>query len=252
MNLLKSLVRSGLKVTPYEVCKKRPPAPTFNLVAIALAYLMQIKRQPTFVQIGACDGVSGDPIHDLVKSGRFKAILVEPIEQSYIKLKEAYRGVPNVVTFRSAIGHEDGSTVIYKARESTNSLAPQWASFDRKHLLAHGVQPGNIEQVKVPVTTLQSLVSLFDIGSIDLLQVDTEGFDGEIVRMALHLAKVPLCIYFEHIHLAEKSRDMAFTELRNSGFVWAHDEWNTLALHPELIATWTNANTGSQVPGQLG
>jgi FkbM family methyltransferase len=247
IELIKSFTRQCLKLTPYELKRRREektvPSASFDNVRLVIAYYMASTRLATFVQVGACDGVSGDPVHDLIKKGRMRAVLIEPIEQSFAKLRAVYEGVPNVTTVQAAIGQRDGLATLYRVKEGASSIPDNWsvqlASFNKLHLLRHGVPADEIDEVTVPCLTLQSLVEQFGLERIDILQIDTEGFDAEIVNMSLDLPFVPECINFENVHLQPKAIQQVFERLKECGYVWTHDKWNTLALHSRLTARWT-------------
>jgi FkbM family methyltransferase len=209
---------------------------------LALAYYLRRGGEPTFVQIGACDGESGDPVHRFVKTGKLRAFVIEPIEESFVRLRMAYSGISNVTAIKAAIGHADGDLTLFKVKEGGRSVDSYWsrqlASFDRAHLVRHGVIDEEIEAVSVPCLTLQSLMKKYGIGAIDVLQVDTEGFDAEVVTMALELPQPPDCIYFENVHLNPIVMDKLFGKLSERGYRWTHDKWNTLAVNKRLIDFW--------------
>jgi FkbM family methyltransferase len=246
MKTLKSIVRRCLEITPYEIKRRRnckavlPPATVDNII-LALAYYVESKRLSTFVQIGACDGVSGDSSHYFIKRGQMRAVLVEPIPQLFCKLQAAYEGIPNVSLVQAAIAEHDGAINLYKVKEGANSLADharwsfQLASFSKAHLMKHGFVEVDIEEVTVPCLTLASLMTNCGLDRIDVLQVDAEGFDAEIVKMALRLPLIPECISFENVHLDDKAQVGIFTLLEQHGYKWTHDHWNTLALHEQLL-----------------
>lgn len=254
MHLIKNLARRCLESIPFEVrrrevTKSLPPA-TFDSIKLALAYYSESTTHANLLVVGACDGVSGDPSHDFIKSGRIHAILVEPIEQSFQKLTQVYAGMPNVTLIRAAIARHEGEMTIYKVKEGASSIDAYWgsqlASFDKKHILKHRVADNDIESVVVPCLSLASLSAKCNFESIDILQVDTEGFDAVIVKMALELTPVPECISFENEHLDDCARREVFQLLEQHGYVWTHDNWNTLALHDRLIQRWTRRRSRGQ------
>src|SRR6185369_11776812 len=101
MMTVKSLIRQAFKLTPYEIRRRQPrpdlPAPTFESIQLLLAYYLTCRSGATFVQIGACDGLSEDPVHDFIRKGVFQALLVEPIPENFARLRESYEGAKNVV-----------------------------------------------------------------------------------------------------------------------------------------------------------
>src|ERR1051325_7301028 len=67
-----------------------------------------------FVQIGANDGFTGDPLNHLITrpDTRWRGVLVEPVAHLFAQLAERYGHDPALQLERAAIGETDGSTVI--------------------------------------------------------------------------------------------------------------------------------------------
>src|SRR4051794_32746934 len=110
---------------PFQVKRRGDdelPEAKLDNIQLVLAYFIATKGNPTFVQVGACDGVSGDPAHSFVKRGEMISVLVEPIERSFEKLKNAYQGVQNVSLIRAAIAERDGEVSIYSAKQGSTSI----------------------------------------------------------------------------------------------------------------------------------
>lgn len=237
IKMTKSAIRSVLNATPYAL-QKRIPAPTFNAVGFGLSHFISYCPAGTIVQIGAYDGVSGDPVYDFVRRGQLRAILVEPMEMSFRKLQETYRGIDNVSLVQAAIGHENGQAKMYRAKNVGRWLNDNWVgrvtSFDRKHLLRHGVRSNEIEEVNVEALSLRSLIVRFEIASAWFLQIDAEGFDAEVVEMALALDATPDFINFEHSNLNSKSIQSVFGKLKGAEYSWIHSKVDTLAIHKRI------------------
>jgi len=248
MNPVKSLIRHAFSLTPYEIRRRQTqrelPPGTFESIQLVLTHYLTCRPGATFVQIGACDGVSEDHVHDFVRKGVFQALLVEPIPENFERLRKSYEGAKNVVTARVAIGDQDGEIDLFKVKEGSQSTDPYWArqlaSFDRAHLMRHGVSSDDIEMVRVPCLTLSSLIKRHQFDKIDILQVDTEGLDAEIVEMALRLPVLPECINFENFHLNAGKTPELFSRLQAHGYRWTHTYWNTLAVHKHVIDRWVS------------
>ena len=247
-----------MALTAFEI-RRRPryierPQATFENVRLALACYLGSGRAPTLLQIGACDGVTGDPAHDFIRSGRFRAFLVEPIDEAFKALGRTYEGVPNVTLIRAALASTDGELAMYRVREGAASVragwSPQYSSFDRGHLLRHHVAPGDIQMVSVPCMTLSSLLTKHGIEHVDILLSDAEGFDAEVVAMALALPNPPECISFESYHFTPAQMNDLFARLKRQNYVWVHDKWNTLAIGETLAGRWNPAARAPQAkPG---
>lgn len=243
MRQFKRIVRRLTNSLSYEIDRKMAPA-SLEGIKLALAYYSKAKPGFSLVQVGACDGVAGDPVFEFINREPIHAILVEPIESSFLKLKKSYADLPNVECLQAAIAEEDGVSTIYKVKESgrwaDSEWAPQWASFNRQHLIKQGVKSDEIEEVTVPCMTLGSLMAKFNLDQIDFLQVDTEGYDAVVVEMALNLSIVPGFINFENLHVKQKPKisERLFCKLSEAGYTWIHDEYNTLAVHNRLTNLW--------------
>lgn len=188
------------------------------------------------VQVGANDGGSNDPLGHLLpryrKSVR-KAVLIEPQPGAFARLKERYRGWSQVVCLNVAVGREVGKQAMYSIDPvATAGLAKPVgdgiASFDRGHVersLRHrrpGLSPEDaasmIRELSVPVTTLDLAAGSAGIEQPDIFLVDTEGYDGEVVEMALDLGWRPRLLQLEHKHLSRTDRRRLTRRLSGEGY----------------------------------
>lgn len=243
--MLKSLVRKCLTLTPYELKRKTVLAKdTLSAIELGLAVFKSRGITEPIVQIGAFDGVSFDPLRDFIKADTHTAILVEPIEQSFQKLSSLYEGAKNIHLKNVAIAETDGTATMYRAKQegrwADHQVVKQLASFDPQHLVWHGVELHELEKVQVKAVSLDTLVSEFQLDSIGFLQIDTEGFDAEVVRMALKQSIPPKMINFESSHLKKDDAAKLFQELQNHSYVWIHSGWDTFAVHRSVAESWFN------------
>ena len=169
-----------------------------------------------------------------------RTILIEPNPFAFARLQKTYAGMPNVALIQTAIADHDGETQLYRVRNTGKSdsevdLSLQVASFYKKHLEHHGRKAHEIEQITVPCRSLPSLVAELGLTRIDLLQIDVEGFDAAVVRMALKMPVRPDCINFEHLHLSKADRQPLFDLLKANGYLLGYDDWNILAVQTPLL-----------------
>lgn len=235
----KRILRHLMALTPFEI-HRRLPVVTLDPLDLLLASYEARVEKITILQVGACDGANRDPIHHHVIKGSTRAILIEPNPFAYARLEETYAGLPNVTLIQTAIGERDGTANLYRVKK-TDKMASQvdwnllFASFNREHLERHGIKPDQIEQITVPCRSLSSLVAELGLTKIDILQVDAEGFDAAVVRMALKLPTRPDCINFEHVHLRMADRQPIFDLLEAKGYLLSYDVWNILAVQKPLL-----------------
>jgi FkbM family methyltransferase len=191
-----------------------------------------------FVQVGAFDGRTGDQIYDWVVRYRWRGILVEPQPDYFEALQRTYAGHPQLDLRRVAISDAAGKRTLYVVRNGVAGLpswAPQVASFDRAHLVAHGMVDhdgaGVIEALEVDCLTFSDILA--GVEHVDLLQVDAEGYDAEIVRMFDFARYRPSIVRFESKHLDKDAHDAAVGRLLTHGYSIALTADDTIAAHPD-------------------
>lgn len=161
-----------------------------------------------FLQIGAHVGMTpNDHLFGQYMENKH-IILIEPVPYLFNVLKENYRlrAQANTIEFYNiAISDHDGSLDLY-VPSATNDFsrypfwASQLASTNPEHIKVH-LPDLQVEQIKVVCTSLNSLVRMKNITSIDTLYIDTEGHDYDIL-MAFDLSIVkPKSIQFENKHM---------------------------------------------------
>jgi FkbM family methyltransferase len=189
------------------------------------------------LQIGANDGHSDDPIASIVRSRGLRALMVEPMPPMFDLLTAYYRDWPSVVCENCAIGLEDGSATLYYVRPdpSLPEYVRRVASFSRDVILKQRRVVPNIdsyiEALRVPTLSLETLVARHKIDHIDLLQVDTEGFDYEILKMLWATSLRPPIINFESAHLSRSDKLACAEMLKRDGYRYLNvGRFDTLAV----------------------
>jgi len=192
--------------------------------------ILKNRKTPThIVQIGASDGSLNDPLADFLSSADCRGVLVEPLPDAFSKLSSKYASRPSIICRQVAIDSVEGVRSLYTITDDCTYMAGQLTSFSRDHLLKNGVKPGHIKMIEVPTTPLARIIADAGLERIDLLQVDTEGFDDVIVQMGLALESSPIFINFEHLHLSYKAELTLYRSLVDAGYSLVKSSWDTLA-----------------------
>jgi hypothetical protein len=119
-----------------------------------------------------------------------------------------------------------------------NAPLPAWvqglASLDRRHLSGakfgiRGLEE-HVEEVRVPGITFENLLSKYGVGQVSLLQVDAEGFDCEIISMALRGGLRPAIINYEYVHCTPAQREMVKLQLADAEYDYLDYGRDTVAL----------------------
>ncbi len=175
------------------------------------------------VQIGSNDGRSGDPLYDLIlMNPGWTALFVEPIPYLFDRLKKNYGSSPRF-SFANVAINNGSQQIFYSVKEEAKIAIPhlpptydQLGSFDKNNIIKHleGVLEPFIEETLLSGIKLEELFLKYEIKEIDVLHIDTEGYDWKILSQ-LDLNKIiPKIILFEHIHLANSEKKEAINFLK--------------------------------------
>lgn len=158
-----------------------------------------------YVQIGANDGVRFDPMFDFVrKNHKFvTGLLLEPVKEYFEELKLNYLRFTKIFPIQTAIHNSKKSMVMYTVGSHSCVLNSEhvfgMSSFDKNHLLKSGdVLESDIIEEEVSCCTISELLNEYNFVDINVLILDTEGYDFEILH-ELDLSQIsPKVILFEH------------------------------------------------------
>ncbi|MBC6994129.1 FkbM family methyltransferase [Neolewinella lacunae] len=163
------------------------------------------------VQIGSNDGKTGDPLYPLFQRyPAWRGLLVEPLPATFARLQENY---PDRERFQLAnVAINDGTALPFyyvdpRAKTDLPDL-PYWyeqlGSFYRGHIEKEldGVLTPYVRTTTVEGITLADLLARHNIAGIDLLHIDTEGYDWKILGQLDLSRYAPTFILYEAQHLA--------------------------------------------------
>ena len=194
--------------------------------------------EATFLQIGANDGFTGDPLHHLIMrtDTQWRGVLVEPVTHLFAKLTECYGNNPALRLEQAAIGEVDGSTVIHRLQTAPEDSLwlEQIPSLDSDLLQQNAGQFGQAGratvQETVPCLSVATLLARHGLERLDLLVIDTEGWDWKILRQFDLSQLQPFLVLYEHQHLSTDEREEAHRFLREHRYdSAATEEGDTLA-----------------------
>lgn len=162
----------------------------------------QIFSDKPFVlcQIGANDGISADPVYDIIKENKnIESHLVEPQKDAFNLLTKNYNDLKERVFFYNyALTNKNEKIKLYKntainGTDGHSSLLIRDTDIVNNIVVAK-YSENNYETVQgITVDILQNKIKK----NIDLLVIDTEGYDVEIVKMFINNKIFPKIIFFE-------------------------------------------------------
>ncbi len=196
-----------------------------------------------FIEIGANDGVTQDILHQHIGKYRWGGILVEPVPYYFEKLKRTYEADDRLALENVAISDKDEVRDFYRVREGVSHF-PYWSeglgSFDLNVVLSHRWAMPDISDYivteEVKCIALRSLLLKHDVKKIDLLSIDTEGYDYEIIKQIDFDKLSPLVLIYEHKHMKRDERKRCESMLRAHRYALRKQRGNTLAYLPEAIS----------------
>ena len=197
------------------------------------------------IQIGANDGISFDELSFFIKKYKTKSLLVEPIKKNFDLLKQNYKN-SNFITFEnSAISIDNEISYLYKVDEKHihkyGSHIPAIPSFDKKHLINHGVKNNHIVTEKVNSISIIDLINKHKFNNLDLLFIDCEGYDGKIVLNFLSIAKTSPIIIFEFSHIDNDTFEKVLNRLLDKNYLFFAIDENIIC-YPKNIKIKINLN----------
>lgn len=175
-----------------------------------------------FVQVGAYDGSSYDPIMARIKTYNWQGILIEPVPHLFKHLTEHHRGNTRLRLENVAISDHVGSVEFNYFPETSVLLPdfPAWAN-GMGSLLPAFKSPGHqwlaqrgfkMVSEEVPCTTLEALLQAHQAAVVDLLQINAEGYDGMILAGLDFKSFRPKFIQFKDRHI-QRVHEQGLTEV---------------------------------------
>src|SRR5262249_14326354 len=146
-----------------------------------------------FIEIGSNDGEQHDHLRPFILAGDWRGIMVEPVPYIFERLQRSYgRRSDRIALVNAAVAEEGGRLPFFHVRDASaeeRALLPDWydgiGSFSRDAVLAHVTDIADIDEriVRAEVTalTFESLCSRHGVDEVDLLVIDTEGYDWRIL-----------------------------------------------------------------------
>ncbi len=178
---------------------------SFHTLNKTLRYLFKKNMIKTLIQIGSNDGKRFDNLNQFIKEYSPRSILVEPIKRDFQELRKNYSNKENIFFENSAISVNKKINTLFKVKEKNLEYYGEHikgiTSFNINHLLKHGVSKFHIEEENVNSISINDLLKKYSIDQLDLLMVDTEGYDGDIIIDFLSTTSLTPLIIFEYIHI---------------------------------------------------
>ena len=197
-----------------------------------------------WVQVGANDGGSWDPVTQVIKHFSLKALLIEPVPYLFERLSLSYEKYKDKCRLlKVAIGNKSGVVQISRIKTEKLIELPSWASqissIRKDVLLRHDALLGDLnDSIEAESVNMMPLKKIFKdnfISSVDYLQIDTEGYDEEVLNSIDFSCITIKLISFEHKHFKIEenlrierfliSNGFEIQSYQGDTFAWRSDEF---------------------------
>lgn len=188
------------------------------------------KEKICFVQIGTNNEI-GDPVEWLI-SENWNCLLVEPDYDIYLSLLEKY-DTRKFIIENSAVSDKREEATFYAIQPDPE--LPAWItqlnSFKKEFSedIKQRFGSAKVDERKIKAITFDDLCDKHQLKDIDILQIDTEGYDFKVLSSVdFGKRNIDLIIY-EHRHLSKKERKKARKLLFARHYILLRDQYDTIA-----------------------
>lgn len=216
-------------------------------------------EEVVFLQIGANDGITGDPSARYKRRENWRGILVEPQPGAYSRLVENF---PEDRYYKAncAIGTASGTCPLYRLGFTEARWANGLASFQKDTIARHfadGYIQRKAEQeegIRIPpdanpddyitsdpveTLTLEQLMQRAGNPEVNAAFIDVEGYDFEILKLLDLESEALKIVIYENKHLSADDREAATHWLAARGYKVFHCGPNSIALRRLFVPlTW--------------
>ena len=183
-----------------------------------------LKKEISFIQIGANDGKSFDFLYDFLVYRKPKGVVIEPIKEYYDELCLNYNNFEKIIKINKAVHETLKKVIVYKVRKDSFVKYPEWvkgiASFDKTHLTKFDfIENDDILSETVDADHFMNIINdcFFD-RKVDYVQIDTEGYDYHILKM-IDFKKLDISIIkLEFVNLSKNEKLNSKAILKENGF----------------------------------
>ena len=240
---MKKIIKGLLQKFGMDLIHHRPHAP-LDVFEYVLDSVARSTKDFYFVQVGANDGVRYDPLRNAIRSHQIRGLCIEPLPDIFLQLVANYSDSPQLQFENCAIAATRGTLDLYRYRADANvpDYAHGMATLDGDRLRSFskrfGTQEDVVEKISVPTDTFSSVIAKHQIGNVSLLQIDTEGYDFEVLRLAFEAGLRPMMVHYEHQLLSIGDRILAEKLLAANGYGIIDETVDVLAMQLTSTRKW--------------
>ena len=191
--------------------------PRYGKIRHILEAYSRITKKGFFIQIGTNKEI-GEPLHSFIIRHDWKGILIEPNKQVFDVMSKKYVE-KGFICENLAISNKDEFRDFYYVEPDDAYEYPELKTYSKK----------------VECITYLDLLKRHSIETVDILQIDTEGFDYEIIKSIDFNISRPQVLIFEHRHLSKNNYRDCIKLLEYHGYYTFKAEYDVVACRSQIF-----------------
>jgi FkbM family methyltransferase len=209
---------------------------------IVCRHMFEHGENCVFMQVGAYDGLSTDPLRKYIARCGWRGVMLEPQPRPARNLRKLYESTPDLVVMEAAVDGARGRRSLYTVE--CDEL-PKWvggmASFDRSHIeRQEHLIPGlssKIRELTIECVTFDDVLDKLPPGRLDLLQIDAEGADGYLLSLFPFDRARPAIVHWEIKNMSRAQQEATLEPLCDLGYRICRSGGEDMLA---VDVTWTN------------
>lgn len=230
---IKYYIQMFLSRLGYRIEKVQPNINPLDVFHSHICMLGLDNEKCCFVQIGANDSISGDPIKNYIEKYQWSGLMVEPNPRVFDKLLNLQRKNSKIKLDNIAIHSSKNTEVLYAPLSSSHDFSGL-GSFNKTNVLMQVPFGAKIEEIVIQCMNLHDCLNKNEVSIVDILQIDTEGYDYEIIKQIDFNLISPKIINYEHVHLSVSDRHACQLYLAKMGYSFYIKGLDTMAVKLQL------------------
>lgn len=138
------------------------------------------KKRPTFIDIGANDGITLSNTRALVELGS-EGVFVEPSPKAFERLKENYKGMKGLYFYNVALGDHNGQAILQESSNLLNSADIGLVSTFESSEMQRFKSICTYEPVTVKMFKWKTFYNRLRIKEFTFISLDIEGFELKVL-----------------------------------------------------------------------
>lgn len=179
------------------------------------------------------DGVSYDPIHPYIRQFGWQGVLVEPLPDMLERTRNNYQNCEGLAFENVAVTEQIETKKLYRIKPEVivKNKLPDWlkgmSTFSETKLKDYQ-QFVTVEEVQC--MPLMNLIERNKLPSIDVFQIDTEGYDYTVFKQLDFSKYRPTIINLEVVNLSADELAALEADLFSHGYCFYRYEFDMIAM----------------------